>query len=302
MQNWTPSRSTRFHKSFASKHPHIFKAIRICVIVFGSCAALLVIQLLLGFLFRMLYQATNFSATVLQAIYSALSYLLAILVVLKVARIIQKEPVSKKHTLGLSGLPTWLDLGLAPIAFIIYVIFAAILTNLFSLFPWFDPSQPQDTGFNLFLAGIDRVIVFFILVVVAPIAEEILFRGFIYGKIKQVLFQTKTIPENQPQKNNTSKIDLPQKTNTSKIDLPQKTKPHRHEIVAIVIASLITSLAFALMHGQWNVAVNVFAMSIVLCALREITGTIYSGIILHMLKNAIAFVLLYIMNYAIIIT
>lgn len=291
MQNWTPSRSTRFHKSFTSKHPHIFRAVRICVIVFGSCAALLVIQLLLGFLFRMLYQATNFSATVLQAIYSALSYLLAIFVILKVTKIIQKEPVSRKHTLALSGLPTWLDLGLAPIAFIIYVILAAILTNLFSLFPWFDPSQPQDTGFNLFLAGIDRVIVFFILVVVAPIAEEILFRGFIYGKIKQVLFQTKTIPENQPQKNNTSKIDL-----------PQKTKPHRHEIVTIVIASLITSLAFALMHGQWNVAVNVFAMSIVLCALREITGTIYSGIILHMLKNAIAFILLYVMNYAIIIT
>ena len=185
MQNWTPSRSTRFHKSFASKHPHIFRAVRICVIVFGSCAALLVIQLLLGFLFRMLYQATNFSATVLQAIYSALSYLLAILVVLKVTRIIQKEPVSKKHTLGLSGLPTWLDLGLAPIAFIIYVILAAILTNLFSIFPWFDPSQPQDTGFNLFLAGIDRVIVFFILVLSTAKSNKCFFKLKLFPKISR---------------------------------------------------------------------------------------------------------------------
>lgn len=286
MQSQIPSQSTRLRKSFAIRHPRFLKAIRICVIVCGSCAALLVIQLLLGFLFRILYQATNFSATVLQAIYTALSYLLAILVILKVTKIIQKEPVSRKHTLALSCLPTWLDLGLAPIAFIIYVILAAILTNLFSIFPWFDPSQSQDIGFSPFLMGSDRIIVFLTLVVVAPIAEEILFRGFIYGKIKQVLFQTKTIPENQPQKNKASKIDL-----------PQKAKPHRREIIAIIIASLITSLAFALMHGQWNVAVNVFAMSIVLCALREITGTIYSGIILHMLKNAIAFVLLYVMNY-----
>ena len=50
------------------------------------------------------------------------------------------------------------------------------------------------------------------------------------------------------------------------------------------------------MHGQWNVGVNVFAMSIVLCTLREITGTIYAGILLHMLKNTIAFVLVYIVG------
>ena len=48
------------------------------------------------------------------------------------------------------------------------------------------------------------------------------------------------------------------------------------------------------MHGQWNVGINVFAMSIVLCVMREITGSIYSGILLHMLKNMLAFYLLYI--------
>ncbi|MBQ2637586.1 CPBP family intramembrane metalloprotease, partial [Candidatus Saccharibacteria bacterium] len=58
----------------------------------------------------------------------------------------------------------------------------------------------------------------------------------------------------------------------------------------------ITSVLFAIMHGQWNVGVNVFAMSIVLCLLREMNGTIYSGILLHILKNGVAFVLLYILN------
>ena len=39
-----------------------------------------------------------------------------------------------------------------------------------------------------------------------------------------------------------------------------------------------------------------FALSIVLCGLREITGTIHAGILLHMLKNGIAFYLLFVMG------
>jgi hypothetical protein len=33
-------------------------------------------------------------------------------------------------------------------------------------------------------------------------------------------------------------------------------------------------------------------MSIVLCGLREVTGTIYAGILMHMIKNAIALAIL----------
>ena len=50
------------------------------------------------------------------------------------------------------------------------------------------------------------------------------------------------------------------------------------------------------MHFQWNVGVNVFALSVVLCALREITGTIYAGILTHMIKNGVAFYLLYLVG------
>ena len=56
---------------------------------------------------------------------------------------------------------------------------------------------------------------------------------------------------------------------------------------------LIVSILFGVLHGQWNVGVNVFALSLVLCGLREITGTIYAGMIVHILKNALAFYLLY---------
>ena len=39
---------------------------------------------------------------------------------------------------------------------------------------------------------------------------------------------------------------------------------------------------------------TVFAMSIVMCAVRELTGTIWGGILIHILKNGIAFYFLFV--------
>ena len=157
-------------------------------------------------------------------------------------------------------LPTWTDIGLAPVGFIVYVLLAAGLTGLFSIFPWFDSEQVQDVGFSFLSSGFDRIVAFVTLVVVAPIAEEILFRGWLYGKMRSQLLA--------------------------------KFSDRTSMIISIVLVSIL----FGFLHGQWNVGVNVFAMSIVLCGLREITGTIYSGILLHMLKNGIAFYLLFVLG------
>jgi hypothetical protein len=59
-------------------------------------------------------------------------------------------------------------------------------------------------------------------------------------------------------------------------------------------AIIITSLLFGAVHGQWNVAIDVFVLSLVLCSLREVTGNIWAGVLLHMLKNGLAFYLLFI--------
>ena len=63
---------------------------------------------------------------------------------------------------------------------------------------------------------------------------------------------------------------------------------------SLVTSILIVSVLFGFLHGQWNVGVDVFALSVVACLMRETTGTIYAGIILHVLKNAIAFYMLFI--------
>lgn len=217
-----------------------------------TCLVLLAIQFLLGLLFRWLYQITNISDTVLQTVYTASSYLLTLLVLLFLPKKIIKNYQISRSDLGLTGLPTWIDLGLAPIAFIVYSILATIITNIFSSFSWFNATESQSLGFSTFLYGGDRLLAFFALVLVAPIAEEFIFRGYLYGKLKA-------------------------RSNA-------------------IIATIITSLAFALLHGQWNVGVNVFVMSIILCGLREITGTIYSGMLMHIIKNAVAFILLYVVN------
>lgn len=168
--------------------------------------------------------------------------------------------VPSRKELGLTGLPTWTDLGLAPVGFVVHLLLAVGLTTVFSLFPWFNAEEAQDVGFNILSANSDRILAFLALVVIAPIAEEIIFRGWLYGKLRK--------------------------------NLSDKTA----NWLGMTIAIVLTSLAFGIMHGQWNVGVNVFAMSVAMCGLREITGTVYSGIVLHMLKNGLAFYLLYVVG------
>jgi membrane protease YdiL (CAAX protease family) len=43
----------------------------------------------------------------------------------------------------------------------------------------------------------------------------------------------------------------------------------------------------------WVAALDTFTLSIVLCYLREKTGSVWAGVFLHAIKNAIAFVALF---------
>lgn len=62
----------------------------------------------------------------------------------------------------------------------------------------------------------------------------------------------------------------------------------------IWVSILITSAVFGILHLEWNVGVDVFALSIVLCLLRVGTGRLWPSILLHMIKNGIAFFFLFI--------
>ena len=165
-----------------------------------------------------------------------------------------KHKPSTRESLGLKDLPTWSDIGLAVVGFIVYMVLVSIVLQLLS--GVIDINQAQNVGFDHYIIGIDRFLAFISLVVIAPIAEEILFRGWLYKKLRSAI---------------------------------------SHRKLSIFVATLVTSIIFGFLHGQLNVGINVFVMSIIMCLMRELTGTIYGSIIMHMIKNAVAFYMLYIM-------
>jgi len=57
---------------------------------------------------------------------------------------------------------------------------------------------------------------------------------------------------------------------------------------------VVTSLIFGFVHGAWNLAFDTFALGVVLATLRIITNGLWAPIMLHMLKNGLAFYLLFI--------
>jgi membrane protease YdiL (CAAX protease family) len=66
--------------------------------------------------------------------------------------------------------------------------------------------------------------------------------------------------------------------------------------LSFLLTSLLVSLAFAVVHGQLVVGIDVFVLSMVVCYLREKSGSIWPGVIVHSLKNSVAFFILFIYN------
>lgn len=190
---------------------------------------------------------------ILATLISILSYTIAIILLIWLPpKIFKKIKPASRESLGLSGLPTWTDIGLSPVGYVVSILLAMGLTAVFNLFPWFNANEVQNLGYSPYMMGGERVVAFILLVVIAPIAEEIVFRGFLYGKLR--------------------------------IAAPKW------------LAILIISFLFGLIHFQWNVGISVFAMSVVSCTLREITGTIYAGTLVHMINNGVAFFLVYVLG------
>lgn len=59
-------------------------------------------------------------------------------------------------------------------------------------------------------------------------------------------------------------------------------------------AAVVVSIVFGAVHGQWNVAFDTFVLSMVACYLRERTGTIWAGVLVHAFKNSVAFYFLFV--------
>jgi uncharacterized protein len=60
--------------------------------------------------------------------------------------------------------------------------------------------------------------------------------------------------------------------------------------------AIVVSVIFAAAHGQWNVALDTFALSLIMCVLVERSKSIIPSILLHAAKNSVAFVFLFLLN------
>ena len=193
---------------------------------------------------------SSMNSVLLNTISTILIYVLTILLVIIVPWLVKKHKTTASD-IGLDRLPTWLDILISPAGLVVYLIASSLLIMLATNFlPGFDANQIQDVGFSNLSQKYEFILAFLVLVVAVPVAEEILFRGYLFGKLKK----------------------------------------HAPIWAAIVI----TSIVFAALHGSWNVAIDTFALSIVLCVLRQITGSIWPSILLHIAKNGIAYYFLFI--------
>lgn len=201
-----------------------------------------------------------FNQVALQAILSAIVYGLVIMLAIALPWLLRKQRTTRKE-LGLEQrFPSWLDLGLAPLAYITTIVIGSIIIiTLQKLVPQIDFTQAQNVGFSAttITQRYELLLVYLTLAVLAPVAEELLFRGYLFGKLRAYLSVTATVV-----------------------------------ITAVVFSALHLGLG-QLEKLQWNVAIITLLLGVVLGVLRVKTNSVWAGIVLHMIQNTVAFIVLF---------
>lgn len=141
--------------------------------------------------------------------------------------------------------------------FLGYIVIATVVGMLV---PSLDFSQEQEIGFENSRTSLELCMTFISLVVLPPLAEEIVFRGLIFTSLRK-----------------------------------------RY---SFIVTAIVTSVLFAIPHLQfgsdapllWVAALDTLVLSLVLCYVREKTGSLWPSILIHALKNGVAFTALFLLN------
>lgn len=216
-------------------------------------ASFLLSQVVLGALISILILLrvpfSSLNQTILTTVLAALIYSISLLIVIGVPWLAFKRRTSRQDVAH-ARTPVWTDLIFAPAGLLAYFVLSFLFVSVANTIPVFNGQQVQDTGFSALSQNYEYILAFLTLVIIAPIAEETLFRGYLLGKLVKV--------------------------------------------VPIWLAVFITSALFGFIHGAWNVGIDTFALSIILCIVRLKTGSLWASMLIHMAKNGIAFYLLFI--------
>lgn len=189
-------------------------------------------------------------STLGQLVLGAIVYVLVVcLAVLPLFMTRTKQYVFK--TLGVDRRPGVTILWWPLLAWGAYMAATIFVMYAVTFIPWIDGQEAQDVGFKDLTQPFEYVLAFIALVVLPPIAEELLFRGYLFGRLRQRF--------------------------------------------GFWLTTLVVSVVFGLVHMQWNVGIDVAILSIFLCTLREVTGSLWASMALHAIKNGVAYVALFIL-------
>ena len=203
----------------------------------------------------------NINPAIFATLMAVLVYGLSIVALMGATFVFKTKKITRE-TFGLKRLVSWSDIGIGLLAILPYFILSASLVVVVSLV-WhgFDAAQPQSIPFSNLQQRFELIVAFITLVILAPFAEEALFRGYLLGKVKEKINKW--------------------------------------------LAVVLTAIVFGLLHLpgeatdsgltlQWAVVADTLSLGLILGSLRIFTGSIWAGVILHMLKNGIAFYFLFI--------
>lgn len=192
---------------------------------------------------------------------SASWYVIALVLAVGVPILVTRKKIAAS-TLGIAELPTWSDIGLSLLAVVPYYILSGILLWLgSSVLRVIDPQVGQEVAFSNLTQHVEYIVAFITLVIMAPVAEELLFRGYFLGRLSERI----------------------------------------NKWAAVVVVAIIFSLMHLIgadSHGhlvlQWAAAFDIIAFGLVAGVLRIRTGRIWAGVLLHAVKNAVAFYFLFV--------
>lgn len=140
-------------------------------------------------------------------------------------------------------------------ALTIYIICSGVvfwLAKTLNLIPDNLLQQSQDIGFNKHQSALGLINVFITLAIVAPLVEEMIFRGLGFLNLRR--------------------------------------------LISFWPAAIYSSLIFAIYHGQLNVGLDTFILGMFMVFAVERTDSLYSSLLMHFIKNSLAFSFLFLVK------
>ncbi|HET9722146.1 MAG TPA: type II CAAX endopeptidase family protein [Candidatus Saccharimonadales bacterium] len=225
----------------------------ILIFLFSQFTAAIFVEIILTIVHPHVSSGFFDNSIAAQFFYVLLAESLAVALVLWVVR----RRGLRLSAIGLGRRPVWGDLLRAIIGFGAFYLVLIIVGVIIGIVSPNINNEQQNIGFNNLHTTSDNTLAFLALVILPPLGEETLVRGYLYSGLRKYW---RFLP-----------------------------------------ALLLTSAIFGIAHLEigsgsplvWGAAIDTFILSVVLVYMREKTGALYAGILVHMLNNLVAFTVHY---------